>query len=167
MPNHYANQLTVTGKNVSEFKNFASGVGKFWKPTSFQINERFKDEEKIPDNAVEIMRKEHEEGEKELICLENFIPFPEDMDDYSNEGYDWAIENHGTKWGCYDTMIVHETDDKIVYQFNTAWALFNEDVMRAMSEKFPHLSFTLDFMELGCSFIRRCTAFGGSCLGWD
>lgn len=54
--------------------------------------------------------------------------------------YEWAYNNWGTKWGCYDSEI-----DGNTLRFTTAWSLFDISVLDELAVDFPN--FTLHFEE--------------------
>ena len=118
MPNHCSQDLWVTGptNTLKEFKEFAKET------------------------------RVYNDGSEDLLLSTNkFIPYPQkfiDMDNhakianlessiyikdgFNSGGYEWCIENWGTKWGIYDCTIVRENLSKnngaIKYKFNSAWS---------------------------------------------
>lgn len=124
MPNHVENDLRVTGdkEELKRFKEFAKG--------------------KYPWN---------EDKEKELLSCNKFIPAPEDaIKDYNKVGYNWCIENWGTKWGFYEVEL-QEEDDELFYTFSSAWSPAIP-VIEKMGEMFPELTFDLRYYEGGMGF---------------
>lgn len=153
MPNHCANQLIVSGPSAQRIKEFLSGHGPYWGPPFFnKAPEGLSEAEKI-----EYFRAKHFEGEPSPIDLNKIIPVPEEViaAGYSDSGYYWCYDNWGTKWGCYETSIVCDEEDKVVYQFNTAWAPFKESIFEKLHEVFPDLTFQLDYYETGCGVVGR------------
>ncbi len=77
-------------------------------------------------------------------------------DGFNSGGYEWCIENWGTKWGCYQTYgcttPIERTDDRIVLHFSTAWSPFRLDLLEEVSQRFPALSFRYDYYEQGAAF---------------
>lgn len=61
----------------------------------------------------------------------------------------------GTKWGTYDTELVEESKERRTYFFLTAWSP-PEPLVEAMSERFPSLTFALDYFEGGAGFMGSC-----------
>ena len=51
----------------------------------------------------------------------------------------WASENWGTKWNAYAFCIMHDTPDKLEFQFNTAWCS-PTPVLEAVHVEFPALT---------------------------
>ncbi len=59
--------------------------------------------------------------------------------------YDWNVEHHGTKWGCYSTMVnLDEKDPFIVFQ--TAWVA-PHPVYLELSKKFPGEMISVAFAD--------------------
>lgn len=65
--------------------------------------------------------------------------------------YDWNIANWGTKWGDSDTDIVMQSDDMVLFRFDTAWSPPENGVV-AISELFPELLFVMSYSEEGMDF---------------
>ena len=71
-------------------------------------------------------------------------------DGFNTGGYDWCVENWGTKWGiCH--AVIHK--DKICrdwgevgYAFDCAWSP-PEPLVKTMAKMFPMLKFELKFWE--------------------
>lgn len=122
--------------------------------------------------------KEFMESSKEgnkVLSADKFIPYPEAfkiLDDKANEarnkippefiqdgfnsgGYQWCLNNWGTKWGIYNSVIKTEKLDgrntRLVYKFQTAWSP-PLPIILAMSNKFPSLKFKLNYFECGMQF---------------
>ena len=80
-------------------------------------------------------------------------------DGFNSGGYEWVIQNRGTKWNCSECEISDENyysykDGKfgeIKYTFNTAWSP-PIPVIEAMSKKYPKLKFDLRYFERGMGF---------------
>jgi Ferredoxin-like domain in Api92-like protein len=152
MPNHVEQDVVVTGdvKTLQEFKVFA---------------------------------EEGEGDEKRLLSANKFIPYPkvfQDRDDqakveyekknfsfkdgFNSGGYEWCVQNWGTKWGIYSTSIVNEKligkKGKIKYTCQSAWSPA-APIFTAMSEKFPTLHFDIKYFEMGMGFKGRLVLEGG------
>ena len=132
--------------------------------------------------------KEVEKFKKENVKLDfdKYIPYPKEFTDkdkqasknrvekqttingkldttdgYNSGGYEWCIQNWGTKWGAMDFEITNDIsswEDKakvkhaeISYTFNTAWSP-PIPVIEAMSKKYPKLNFDLRYFERGMGF---------------
>lgn len=66
--------------------------------------------------------------------------------------YDWSIANWGTKWGDCETELVHHVPTELLYTFDTAWSPPIQ-LIQKMSVKYPTLSFSIVYEELGMGFI--------------
>jgi len=113
------------------------------------------------------------------LDFNNFIPYPKhylDQDEkakaarkkdpkdwsvpdgFNCGGYDWCINNWGTKWNaCEITLTENKTSLK--YRFDTAWSPPIK-VVTAMAHMFPMLTFTLKYFEGGIGFQGRYTIKG-------
>ena|SRR3990167_4479241 len=61
--------------------------------------------------------------------------------------YDWQRLNWGVKWGDCRTRI-----DGNEIHYDTPWGPFDDEVLEAISKRFPSLTFTLHFYEAGMAF---------------
>jgi len=111
--------------------------------------------------------KEHVETSKSILDENTIVPYPdtfnkmdEEDDEYSSSGfnaggYEWCVENWGTKWGICDPEIIDEWDYKdeseMVYSFRTAWSP-PTPLIEKMSEMFPDIEFDLRFFEAGMAY---------------
>lgn len=108
-----------------------------------------------------------------LLSANKFIPYPQgyrDQDKFSIEqskkgiyvpdgfnsgGYEWCVNNWGTKWGICDCVLSREKlgkkDGKLFYKFHSAWSPCNK-IISAMAERFPELLFKLKYYEMGCGY---------------
>jgi len=149
MPNHCANLLRITGP-VAEQRRFikmAQGFGPAW------------------DGA---------KG-KELLELDinQFYPIPDKVlnekksnrsDAFNSGGYEWCVNNWGTKWGTYDVEVT-VTKGETSYSFRTAWSPFNVEVLEKMAQMFPKLKFSLKFGEQGSCFVGEYRGEAGE--AWE
>jgi Ferredoxin-like domain in Api92-like protein len=89
-------------------------------------------------------------------------------DGFNSGGYDWCIENWGTKWGCYKThgcsTPLEKIDDGVILHFSTAWSPFRLDLLQAVSQRLPALRFQYDYYEQGMGFQGHVTVTGGRIL---
>ena len=84
-------------------------------------------------------------------------------DGFNSGGYDWCLQNWGTKWGICDSEKQEEygwegkEDKEVMYKFQTAWSPPNPIILR-MSKLFPDLEFEMRYFEGGGGFngIYRC-----------
>jgi hypothetical protein len=93
------------------------------------------------------------------------FPYPPFPDGYNLGGYDWAIENWGSKWGICDARIIEENYDRgrVVYNFLSPWSPPLPVILK-MSEMFPKLTFTLRYYECGMGFQGLFRARGGKVM---
>lgn len=82
-------------------------------------------------------------------------------DDYiqrfgSNDWYDWALTNWGTKWGAYDQRLVSEEPDaekpqytRIKIEFQTAWSSSVHAIIQ-LSLQYPAFVFHLTYADEDC-----------------
>jgi len=97
--------------------------------------------------------------------FEKKFPYPPFPDGYNLGGYDWAIENWGSKWGICDARIIEENYDRgrVVYNFLSPWSPPLPVILK-MSETFPKLTFTLRYYECGMGFQGLFRACGGKVM---
>jgi len=84
-------------------------------------------------------------------------------DGYNSGGYEWCVENWGTKWGFYDVQTAPRKRG-LFYTFRTAWSPPAPLVM-AMSRAFPDLTFKLRYYEGGAAYKGLFLAAHGEVLG--
>jgi len=81
----------------------------------------------------------------------NHVPSEELKEKYGFDNwYDWRIHNWGTKWDAAsdDIYSENESDDYLLYTFETAWAP-PEGILHELRSKFPDVSVTWFFDEPG------------------
>lgn len=131
---------------------------------------------------IEFAKSKTEEGM--ILDMDRFIPYPDnfkEMDRISEEwdkahggltgkdndwskrptdgfnagGYDWCVDNWGTKWNFGEVELVNDDEyngkRSLKYTFETAWSP-PTPVILAMGEKFPELEFDLRYFESGSEF---------------
>ena len=150
IPNWCENELNICGehKDIKKFKEFA------------------RTEYKNEDGKIEI----------NVLTTEKFIPYPTKFkkkdeksenklatDGFNSGGYEWCIENWGTKWGICSAEITDELESELAYFFESAWAP-PTPVILEMSRKFPTLSFELRYFEQGVGFNGIFVAENGEVL---
>lgn len=160
MPNHVEQDLVVTGPvaTLQEFIKFAE-----------EEEDVFSTPEKV-----------------KILSANKFIPYPEEFqklddaaeeahekgdyavkDGFNSGGYQWCIQNWGTKWGIYDATIVSQKligkKGKIKYTSQSAWSP-PLPVVDAMSKKFPDLKFDMKYYERGMAFKGHYVVQNGEVL---
>lgn len=115
-------------------------------------------------NDLQKFKKFAKEG-KDLLSANKFIPYPEKYrkldeiadktekehkprpkDGFNSGGYEWCIENWGTKWGIVKAELIDESENRLIYAFATAWSA-PLPVIQKMGEMFPDLIFKLKYYE--------------------
>jgi len=105
------------------------------------------------------------ENKNKLLDMAQFVPYPETFkqkdiaakedpalkDGYNDGGYYWCLQHWGTKWNFGPETELKKTKTAHIYTFDTAWSP-PTPVIFAMSERYPHLTFTLKYYEQGCGF---------------
>jgi hypothetical protein len=90
------------------------------------------------------------------------VPIP--PDGFNSGGYDWCVENWGTKWNACRVQIGQRSEwDREVSQdlhFETAWSP-PEPVIKRAAEMFPDLTLTLRYFECGCAYNGMLRCEGG------
>jgi len=91
---------------------------------------------------------------RELATLK--VLFALKFEDKEFSFYDWNCMNLGTKWGiCYSELLKEHYrkngKGRLIYTFQTAWSPCLP-VIKAMSNKFPKLHFTMKYYEAGSGF---------------
>jgi len=92
--------------------------------------------------------------------LDRLFPMPEELKGTesptdSPNWYDWASENWGTKWGDYDTELLNDYDNTIVFLFQSAWAPPTQGISNVAAQ-YPEAKFRLTFQEPGMCFKGSC-----------
>lgn len=73
-------------------------------------------------------------------------------DGYNMGGYDWCINNWGTKWNAYDQEVTYyEGYGQINAEFYTAWSPPSGALAR-LCELYPDVEITASFEEAGMGF---------------
>lgn len=138
MSNHVSGQLVITGPAASldRFHQAAKGV---WP---------WRQWDDCDDMVYPLM-------------VANFIKPPKEaIADYGKVGYQWCINNWGTKSGAYDVQ--YERDpEQITYLFGTANSALADHVFLAMSVAFPDLAIQYTFDEPSNEFEGGISAADG------
>lgn len=126
-----------------------------------------------PEDSLKVFMEFAKEGDNTLSA-NKFIPYPEEYrlmdeaaaiarknkdwsvkDGFNSGGYEWCIENWGTKWGIYNADLTNQKfagkRSRLNYIFNSAWSPAIP-VIKAMSERYPELLFKLKYYESGAGY---------------
>lgn len=151
MPNHCESDLKISGnpKRLKAFKEFARSVKEeegYGEDGKYHTQEL--DHEKfIPyPKKFRDMDKLRAEAEKAGAKWQD-LP----KDGFNSGGYEWCIQNWGTKWGIYDCQLMEESNSHLMYSFYSAWSP-PLPVIQKMSEMFPELLFSLKYYECGAAY---------------
>ncbi|NDE15007.1 hypothetical protein EBZ80_08770 [bacterium] len=165
MPNWCSNRLTVFGTEHA-LTSFLSAARTEESSFSFQVFVPCPEELKettsghttIDGVSVTVWRNVSQPDGKMLQVRIT----PEDLDRFkwqygATNWYDWQIQNWGTKWDV-EAHVSSDAiaDGEVSIDFETAWSPPKEFVL-AVSNKFPALTFTLDYAEPGVGFGGRAT----------
>lgn len=87
-------------------------------------------------------------------------------DGFNKGGYEWCIENWGTKWSADEPTSERVRDTDFSIWFETAWSP-PIPVIQKMSETFPKLKITIYYEECGMGFKGYATFIGGEVVSAD
>jgi len=144
MPNWCENDLTIEGKleRLQEFREKMRGKDRNGEETC--LNEEalipYPEEFKKMDEVAAQYHKEHPDDWRNAP-----------KDGFNSGGYEWCIENWGTKWGfcrVQEPELQSYGDDEgtLTYHFDTAWSP-PLPLVKKMGELFPDLIFDLRYFE--------------------
>ena len=142
----YEGENTEEGiKEINRFQEYAkTGNNVLDTEKFFPYPERFKKLDEEAEKEYERIRALPEEERKNA---------PRPKDGFNQGGYEWCINNWGTKWGiCHADLVF--TDYKsgvLTYSFDSAWSP-PEPVIEKMAKMFPSLRFCLRYFEGGAGF---------------
>jgi hypothetical protein len=138
MPNWCENDLTVEGSRL-EIDRFLVGI----RTGMDEFSKTAKNGDALDIREFDFNR---------------ILPYPKKFqwsnkqtDGYNSGGYDWCVNNWGTKWNACDVVVVRVDEECVELHFNTAWAP-PEPVVRKMISMFPKLEFTLEYYEQGVGY---------------
>jgi hypothetical protein len=116
MPNHVYNWISVEEKYAEKIEEIAKvGLAQYYKPMPKELEKTT-----FPDETMTKKRSDH------LIKLYGH-----------NNWYEWAIDNWGTKWGCYD----NEYDKVDMYTYTTAWSPLDMELLDMLAKDIPTFCF--------------------------
>jgi hypothetical protein len=196
MPNHTANNFTVTGP-VADVKRFLQQAAGSDTELSFNSLIPLPTVLKAVSSPVRIQPQEEinatwdewykrkDEGKLEKWELEQGRPFglgiTQDtyntlMKEYGvSNWYDWSVLNWGTKWDCYDvrewSIAVADTEMTATIYYETAWSPATQ-VWLTVSQQYPTLTFFHEYADEGGGFLGDETIHNGTVIeeneyDWD
>jgi len=154
MPNWCVNELTIKGPiaDVDAFVGTITEVDQIY----FDFNKfvEYPEEYKEMDKVAAKAREEWEALPQDARPPYQSLP----KDGYNSGGYGWCVRNWGTKWNV-GRRIVERTAPKlkseklkcVKFAFDTAWSP-PLPIVSALGDRFPTLTFTLQYWESGCGF---------------
>jgi hypothetical protein len=162
MPNWCENDLTITGPS-GELKKFVELVkGKNSLMDANKLIPYPEEFRTLDEEATKWDREVRENKAKDP----NFSSLLENRpkNGFNSGGYEWCIDNWGTKWGfCEVKMISKSTTKpkgKVEYTFETAWSPPTPLIIKA-GELFPSLRFEMLSYEGGMGFQATLVIEGG------
>lgn len=196
MPNHTANNFTVTGP-VADVKRFLQQAAGSDTELSFNSLIPLPTVLKAVSSPVRIQHQEEinatwdewykrkDEGKLEKWELEQGRPMglgiTQDtyntlMKEYGvSNWYDWSVLNWGTKWDCYDvrewSIAVADTEMTATIYYETAWSPATQ-VWLTVSQQYPTLTFFHEYADEGGGFLGDETIHNGTVIeeneyDWD
>ena len=80
-------------------------------------------------------------------------PFNREKDGFNQGGYNWCVQNYGSKWGISKSELTNDDSEwgTLEYSFQSAWSPVKPLILK-MSQLFPNLVFTLRYFERGMAF---------------
>jgi hypothetical protein len=169
MPNWSDNDLTVIGpaKDVEEM------LSKAWSPSENDEHVLIPDFNKIipyPEKYAEpdrVMQAAREKWEKLPPEERAKAGFPMGKDGFNSGGYEWCIQNWGTKWYITEGTNFYRTDGakktQIKVTFETAWSPPRQ-VILALAKAYPSITFSMRSYEMGMGWKRHLKVKGEEVL---
>jgi hypothetical protein len=139
MPNYVYSTLALNGSS-SDIKAFRTKFEEEGKLDANKVIPYPRDLDLLDKKSNGHKLTKEEEKELTLIALEG--KYDINKDGYNQGGYNWNIDNWGTKWNFCDCRVEDEdkSGDNIVYDFSTAWSPITPIIIK-MSEEFPNIVF--------------------------
>ena len=158
MPNHVENELLIEGKkaDLKKFKAFAKTKESVLDTDKFiPYPKKFKEQDKKVKKLKKTWEKKREKSKETPEDKKNewFKANPYPTDSFNSGGYEWCLNNWGTKWGIYRAEVnrVDFKYEELEYTFDTAWSPCLPVVLK-MSKMFKNLKFNLRYFEGGNGF---------------
>ena len=116
----------------------------------------------IGNNNVIDRLKQAVKSDRNCFDFNKVIPYPEEY--RNNGGYQWCIDNWGTKWEANEPVVKRSYDGTMYAMFSTAWSP-SIPVTAKLAEIFPELHFEHCYEEGGNDFSGVATFIDGECIG--
>lgn len=111
------------------------------------------------DRFIELARNDNyyheEEDPKDRITFFDFGKFMPRPAEEEDNWYDWNCENWGTKWNAKFVELDNDSEEIIIYRFETAWNRISDQLWQDIKSKFPRLDFSFVATEEGGFFWSR------------
>ena len=146
MPNWCDCELIVTG-NARDIKRFIELAKEDKEVLSANKFIPYPKKYADLDKKAEEWDKTHQVNKKRGLLGNGKRP----TDGFNQGGYNWCIQNWGTKWGFCEATVEDERPKYVNYRFDTAWSP-PVPLIKAMGEQFPKLRFYLQYFEGGMGF---------------
>lgn len=146
MPNHVFtsiafNNLSVKQKEkLNEIANTHNGLCGYYRPMPDDIRNTSSPTKVVSQREYNKIMKENQNSPYQFKPITKKMQVELNTKYGVDNWYDWAYQNWGTKWGCYDNEVDGET-----LRFSTAWGLFDISILDKLAEDFPE--FSLHFEE--------------------
>jgi hypothetical protein len=117
--------------------------------------------------SIEDVKKvlEHIKTNDSLFDFNTLIPYPSEFANadelkwgsgFSSGGYEWCIENWGTKWNAYEVNISNlppskRIQAKVLISFCTAWAP-PRPIIEELALQFPTIDIKINYYEMVQAF---------------
>jgi hypothetical protein len=175
MPNHTANNFTITGP-IADIKRFIDIAKDGDTELSFNKLVPMPDELRGISSPVRIMTQAEidevwatwnkQKADGTLSEYQKGGPFglgiTQETSDRliekygTNDWYEWAVKNWGTKWDCYDVTSWDITEDGDItsagINYQTAWSPVT-NAWERISKNYPSLEFFHEFADEGGGFV--------------
>ena len=125
MPNHCYAWITVQKKYEKKLQEIAKvGLCRYYRPMPAELEQTTSPVRVVTESEYAKQMKENETAKHKSYPItkdrQKFL-----LEKYGKDNwYDWAYENWGTKWGCYD----NECDDGM-YRFTSAWGPIDASII--------------------------------------
>src|SRR6516162_7930330 len=144
MPNWCECDLRITGPN-SKIKELLAVLNSDKSDFDFNRLIPYPDHyQKLDDISDEWLKAHPLPWTPEVIAKK-----PEDG--FSQGGYEWCVENWGTKWNVDKVDIDWEDDEEVLITFSTAWSA-PIPIIKQLGKMLPELAVELRYFESGMGF---------------
>ena len=153
MPNYCECWLSVESEDTASAKIVLAAVKSENSDSAFDFGRviPYPAEWRKMDNAAQEWREKSNAyiGKPWAQVLSEIGPRPEDA--YNHGGYEWCLENWGTKWNAIEPTIEESDLWRTIIKFRTAWSP-PLPVIDKLAEMFPNVCFRLEYYERGMEF---------------